>query len=142
MVGRKGGGTVHHTPTKIKIQLSTHTCANTHAHIYRVHKEQSWSFESCPPLLGFMRVNAESPPLQFCVSALQLQGSRPRCQRVECGAWGGCAFHPDVKMMLYPSNTCWKLHWSFCIQPGVKRSSTLLFTWNTFAKIDRKKEKI
>lgn len=89
MVGRKGGGTVHHTPTKIKIQLSTHTRANTHAHIYRVHKEQSWSFESCPPLLGFMRVNAESPPLQFCVSALQLQGSRPRCQRVECGAGGG-----------------------------------------------------
>lgn len=67
MVGRKGGGTVRHTPTKIKIQLYTHTCANTHAHIYRVHKEQLWSFESCPPLLGFMRVNAESPPLQFCV---------------------------------------------------------------------------
>lgn len=97
MVGRKGGGTVRHTPTKIKIQLSTHTCANTHEHIYRVHKEQSWSFESCPPLLGFTRVNAESPPLQFCVSALQLQGSHPRCQRVERGAEGGERFSSRCK---------------------------------------------
>lgn len=51
-------------------------------------------------------------------------------------------FYPDVKIMLYPSKTCRKLHWSVCIQAREERRCTLRVTWNIFAKIGKKKEKI
>lgn len=58
------------------------------------------------------------------------------------GGGGNARFYPDVKIMLYPSKTCRKLHWSVCIQAREERRCTLRVTWNIFAIIDRKKGKI
>lgn len=62
---------------------------------------------------------------------------------VGMGVKGYARFLSRCKNYAVPlSKTCRKLHWSVCIQAREERRCTLRVTWNVFAKIGKKKEKI